>query len=79
LKVDRIGIHDNFFELGGHSLLATQLVSRVREQYRITLPIRELMETPTVAGFAHAVQTAIWVAQSQPGSNLEVGKEELIV
>jgi acyl carrier protein len=52
LKVDRIGVDDNFFDLGGHSLLATQVISRVREQSRIEIPVRALFETPTVAGLA---------------------------
>ena len=36
---DKIGVHDNFFDLGGHSLLATQIVSRVRNEWRIDLPL----------------------------------------
>ena len=30
-------MHDSFFALGGHSLSATELVSRVRETFRVEL------------------------------------------
>jgi amino acid adenylation domain-containing protein len=56
LKVDRVGIHDNFFELGGHSLKATQVISRTNKKFQIQLPLRNLFETPTVAGLAESVQ-----------------------
>ena len=37
LGVERIAVDDNFFELGGHSLLATQVLSRVRQAFRVEL------------------------------------------
>jgi amino acid adenylation domain-containing protein len=58
LHRERIGSDENFFELGGHSLLATQVISRVREQFRVELPIRAMFDHPTIAGLAEAVQVA---------------------
>jgi len=55
LKVERIGIHDNFFDLGGHSLLATQVTSRVRDVFKVELPLRKLFEDSTVSGLARAI------------------------
>jgi acyl carrier protein len=68
LKLDKIGVHDNFFDIGGHSLKATQVISRIRETFRMDLSLRVLFEAPTVA------ELAMRVEQSFSGAG---GPEEL--
>src|SRR5581483_2689510 len=48
LGLAEVSVEASFFELGGHSLLATQLMSRVREAFRVEMPVRALFAAPTV-------------------------------
>lgn len=56
LHVYPIGIKDDFFELGGNSLLAIQLLFRVRQTFNVDLPLRILLEAPTIANIAQAIE-----------------------
>jgi len=48
-------IHDDFFAVGGHSLLAIQLLGRLREKFRVDVPVRSLFDTPTIEGVAQFI------------------------
>ncbi len=50
LGIGKIGIYDNFFELGGNSLLGTQLVSDLRKEFQVELPLQSLFDDPTING-----------------------------
>ncbi|MEO7583966.1 MAG: non-ribosomal peptide synthase/polyketide synthase [Ferruginibacter sp.] len=52
LVVERVGVHDNFFELGGHSLLVMRLISSIRKELKIELPIASLFELGTIGELA---------------------------
>jgi amino acid adenylation domain-containing protein len=55
LGLKRVGVHDNFFEVGGHSLLAMQVISRIREEFQIELPVRSFFDGMTVERLAAGV------------------------
>jgi NAD(P)-dependent dehydrogenase (short-subunit alcohol dehydrogenase family)/acyl carrier protein len=66
-----LGIHDNFFELGGDSLVAARVISRLRDEFQLEIPIRSFFDQPTVADIASII------AQRQTerqGSSSEFGE-----
>lgn len=58
LQVEQFSIHDDFFSLGGHSLLGAKLLGRVRQEWNLVLPLRNLFREPTVAGLARLIDEA---------------------
>ncbi|MEW4370677.1 amino acid adenylation domain-containing protein [Paenibacillus kandeliae] len=48
LQYDGITLNDNFFMIGGHSLLAAQVISRIRQQFEVDIPLAALFDYPTV-------------------------------
>ncbi len=59
LNISRPGIHDHFFnDLGGHSLLATRVISHIRSELGVDLPLRLIFEDATIAALAGHVMAA---------------------
>ncbi|MDT4968421.1 MAG: hypothetical protein QOJ64_3158 [Acidobacteriota bacterium] len=59
LGLASVGVNENFFDLGGHSLLATQIMSRIRENLQIELPLRALFSNPTVGELTVIAEDAL--------------------
>ena len=56
LGMERVGVTENLFEIGGHSLLATQVVSQVRDAFKVEVPLRALFESPTIEELAKNIE-----------------------
>ncbi|WMO15325.1 non-ribosomal peptide synthetase [Pseudoalteromonas piscicida] len=52
LGKESISMDDNFFAIGGHSLLGIRVASACREQLSIEIPLKVLMENPTIQALA---------------------------
>ncbi|MDB9304386.1 amino acid adenylation domain-containing protein [Nodularia spumigena CS-591/12] len=56
LNVKVSSIHNNFFELGGNSLSATQIITQMRQNLQLDLPIREFFLKPTLTAQAELLK-----------------------
>ncbi|MGW7344867.1 non-ribosomal peptide synthetase [Streptomyces sp. NPDC054854] len=65
LGAPRIGPDDNFFKLGGHSLLAIKLVSRVRAELDVALPVKAVYANPRLRDLAAHIDTLVAATASQ--------------
>ncbi len=70
LDLEEIGVQDNFFELGGDSLTAVRLVSLIRKELSIEIPISSIFEFPTIASLANRFNTT---PAELPAAGIKVG------
>jgi amino acid adenylation domain-containing protein/FkbH-like protein len=60
LGVKAVGVRDNFFDLGGHSLLAIQVLSRIRQEFKLEVPLAAIFDAPTIAALAEGLSDKRW-------------------
>jgi len=55
LGTDALSVDDNFFDRGGHSLLATMLMSRIKTQLGVQVPLSRLFQANTIEKLARSI------------------------
>jgi acyl carrier protein len=55
IHLEQVGSEENFFDLGGHSLAAARVIARVVESFQLDLPLKALLDAPTVAEMAQVL------------------------
>ncbi|MEA5581858.1 MupA/Atu3671 family FMN-dependent luciferase-like monooxygenase [Nodularia harveyana UHCC-0300] len=75
LNLEKVGIEDNFFEIGGNSLNAMQVISRLRQKFGVDLPLRQLLESPTVREIAANIQQILTTIQKLQSTSVELSED----
>ncbi|MFP5264075.1 MAG: amino acid adenylation domain-containing protein [Blastocatellia bacterium] len=52
LGIEQVGINDSFFELGGTSLTGIRLVSELKKEFKVDIPVVSIFEASTIAALA---------------------------
>ncbi len=55
VPLETIGRNSHFFEMGGHSLAATRIVARVKDAFRVELPLAVIFDKPVLCQLAERV------------------------
>ncbi|WP_426333070.1 amino acid adenylation domain-containing protein [Paenibacillus silvae] len=61
LGIEVIGVHDHFFTIGGQSLKAALLMNDIRNEFNVSLSVRDLFLMPTIR------QLAIYISNGKKG------------
>ncbi|TRX32539.1 amino acid adenylation domain-containing protein [Flavobacterium sp. ZT3R18] len=72
LNISPIGVTDDFFELGGHSLKAMQVISRVKNEFAVSLKVEEIFNTPQIEFISKIIARNLWAAESKENINQEI-------
>jgi len=62
LERDDFGIFDSFFDVGGHSLAAIRLMTRLRAETGLDLPLGFLFERRSIAAISEALDALHWAS-----------------
>jgi amino acid adenylation domain-containing protein len=81
LGVAPVGVFDDFFDLGGHSLKAVSLTSQLQKKFGISLPIRSLLENPSVQSISQVIRQLTGRSEAASGGGgclvqLRAGRSE---
>ncbi|MDA1677504.1 non-ribosomal peptide synthetase [Bacillus cereus group sp. TH152-1LC] len=65
LDTKNIKINQDFFELGGHSILAMEIMYKIRKSFKVDLPLRTFIQTPTIKEIASHIRNYSSIEKGQ--------------
>jgi acyl carrier protein len=71
LGVERVSVQDNFFEIGGHSLMVIKMVSHIKKEFELSIPISVLFKFTTIGELSKYLEWEKSTSQSEDTSSFE--------
>lgn len=65
-----VNIYDEFFRIGGNSLLALELLSKIKREFNIEVPLTSLSESSTIDSLSVIVRSGINIKEYLPNKSL---------
>jgi acyl carrier protein len=59
LSMDAVGVEDDYNDLGGDSMLAAAIFGMIERSFAVVLPLKVLLDSPTVAKLAVKVDAQV--------------------
>ena len=75
LEKESIGIEHNFFEFGGTSINLINLVSKIRNELQVEVPISQIYNNPTIKEIAKSLETKNFTEQTVVLLNRPTGRK----
>ncbi|MFH8349509.1 amino acid adenylation domain-containing protein [Streptomyces sp. NPDC018045] len=76
LRLDVVNVRANFFESGGDSFSLLAVVGRLREELHLDIPVRAVVDTPTIEGLATHIESLRWALGRQQSAVDTTGERE---
>jgi amino acid adenylation domain-containing protein len=67
-----VGLNDSFFDLGGHSLIITKLLTRVANEFNVSLTINTVLQSPSLGALAGTIDDVL-AQRTQEGGEEDTG------
>jgi acyl transferase domain-containing protein/acyl carrier protein len=71
LGVEEVGVDENFFDLGGNSFIGLQVLSKIRKELQVQVPVVALFEAPTIRTMARYLRPAGQPEQEESRKQLQ--------
>lgn len=56
IGVKNVGIKDSFFGLGGQSIIAMQILSKIRKDFEVDIPLWNFLQNPTIINLSKMIE-----------------------